>query len=67
MRTTKEQKPLRLGEVKAIIWVNPISELLKFPVPQSYIYKNTCIIVLDNELLKDAIIIQFDICFTMQH
>ena len=35
VRTPKEQRPLRLGEVKAIIWVNPISEGLKFLMSQS--------------------------------
>jgi hypothetical protein len=56
----KEQLPCRLGEVKAIglIWVNPIREVLKFPVPRTEIYKNTCIIVLDNVLLKEPIVIQ---------
>jgi hypothetical protein len=43
--------------VKAIIWVNPISEVLKFPLPASQIYKNACTIVLDNAPLKDKIYI----------
>jgi len=39
-----------VGAVKATIWVNPIREVLKFPVPQLLIYKNSCTVVLDNEL-----------------
>jgi hypothetical protein len=46
-----------MGEVKAIIWVNRINEMLNFPVPQSQISKNTCIIVPDNALSKDTIFI----------
>jgi hypothetical protein len=30
---TKEQKPFRLGKVKSKVWVNPIREVTKFPVP----------------------------------
>jgi hypothetical protein len=34
--------------------MNSICEVFKFPVPQSQIYKNTCIIILDNAVLKDT-------------
>ena len=37
---------------------NSGAKRLNFPVPQSYIYKNTCIIVLDKALLNDKIDIQ---------
>jgi hypothetical protein len=44
--------------MKKKISVNPIRAVLKFPVPWTYIYKNNCMIVLDNALLKDATVIQ---------
>ena len=35
-----------------------------FPIPKSQIYRNTCIIVLSNALLKYTILIQFLIKLT---
>ena len=34
-KDAKDQKPFRLGEVKSRVWVNPIREVTKFPVPRA--------------------------------
>jgi hypothetical protein len=53
-KNAKGQYLFGQGKAKAIMWVNLICEVLKFPVQQSLHLQNTFIIILDNALLKDT-------------